>query len=311
MVQERASRFSFLAAGPLSADRASRPLPTSPHQNRVRGSRGCPSGRLSGRGRRTRGRTPGLRACGCETASGRKEGVQTDPNGLLYMRARYYNPYICRFLNPDPSGFNAGLNLYQFANGNPVSYWDSSGLCAGGTPANPQNPFNINYNSSSSGTLFGNGLNNTVSAIGQSMGQGLFDAYNGVMNVTALGKTPGYSWQASQNTYAQIWNQEDSVATPANPAATPYVEGALGVSGAAVVTAGSVGVLEATVLGNQSIMVEGVLGGGNSGSGGLLQLRVPGEPPIVRFDYHPIPGSGGSPVPHIDSPPLGWSHWPW
>ena len=26
-------------------------------------------------------------------------GVQTDPNGLLYMRARYYNPYLCRFLN--------------------------------------------------------------------------------------------------------------------------------------------------------------------------------------------------------------------
>jgi len=25
-------------------------------------------------------------------------GVQTDPNGLLYMRARYYNPYISRFL---------------------------------------------------------------------------------------------------------------------------------------------------------------------------------------------------------------------
>ena len=30
-------------------------------------------------------------------------GVQTDPNGLLYMRSRYYNPYLCRFINPDPS----------------------------------------------------------------------------------------------------------------------------------------------------------------------------------------------------------------
>ena len=36
-------------------------------------------------------------------------GVQTDSNGLLYMRARYYNPYLCRFLNPDPSGFSGGL----------------------------------------------------------------------------------------------------------------------------------------------------------------------------------------------------------
>src|SRR5208283_4664238 len=54
-------------------------------------------------------------------------GVQTDPNGLLYMRARYYNPYVSRFLNPDPSGFAGGLNFYQFAFGNPVSYWDPTG----------------------------------------------------------------------------------------------------------------------------------------------------------------------------------------
>ena len=25
-------------------------------------------------------------------------GVATDPNGLLYMRARYYSPYLCRFV---------------------------------------------------------------------------------------------------------------------------------------------------------------------------------------------------------------------
>ena len=57
-------------------------------------------------------------------------GVQTDPNGLLYMRSRYYNPYLCRFINPDPSGFNGGLNLYAYANGNPVSYLDPFGLGA-------------------------------------------------------------------------------------------------------------------------------------------------------------------------------------
>lgn len=57
-------------------------------------------------------------------------GVQTDPNGLLYMRARYYNPYLCRFLNPDPLGFGGGLNFYAYANGNPVSYLDPFGLDA-------------------------------------------------------------------------------------------------------------------------------------------------------------------------------------
>jgi len=51
-------------------------------------------------------------------------GVQTDPNGLLYMRARYYNPYICRFINPDPVGFAGGLNWYAYAYGNPVCWPD-------------------------------------------------------------------------------------------------------------------------------------------------------------------------------------------
>ena len=57
-------------------------------------------------------------------------GVQTDPNGLLFMRARYYNPYICRFLNPDPASFAGGLNFYAYADGNPISYLDPFGLGA-------------------------------------------------------------------------------------------------------------------------------------------------------------------------------------
>jgi len=55
-------------------------------------------------------------------------GVQTDANGLLYMRARYYDPYISRFINADPSGFNGGLNFYLFCNDNPVNAEDPFGL---------------------------------------------------------------------------------------------------------------------------------------------------------------------------------------
>jgi RHS repeat-associated protein len=68
-------------------------------------------------------------------------GVMTDPNGLLYMKARYYNPFLCRFLNPDPLGFSGGMNFYAYANGNPASMADPAGTDASSvsTSANGDN----------------------------------------------------------------------------------------------------------------------------------------------------------------------------
>jgi RHS repeat-associated protein len=57
-------------------------------------------------------------------------GVQTDPNGLLQMRARYYHPRLGRFISEDPLGLSAGPNLYAYANGNPITMADPSGLDA-------------------------------------------------------------------------------------------------------------------------------------------------------------------------------------
>lgn len=54
-------------------------------------------------------------------------GIQTDPNGLISMRARYYNPTTKTFITPDPSGFEGGLNWYLYANGNPLAYIDTDG----------------------------------------------------------------------------------------------------------------------------------------------------------------------------------------
>ena len=63
-----------------------------------------------------------------------RDGVVTDSNGLLYMRARYYSPVLKRFVNAD---IIAGvitdpvtLNRYSYANGNPVSNTDPFGLSA-------------------------------------------------------------------------------------------------------------------------------------------------------------------------------------
>jgi RHS repeat-associated protein len=48
--------------------------------------------------------------------------------GLCYMKARYYDPRTGRFLQPDPMGYSAGLNLYLFANNNPLDLTDPLGL---------------------------------------------------------------------------------------------------------------------------------------------------------------------------------------
>lgn len=54
-------------------------------------------------------------------------GVMSDVNGLYHMRARYYNPYLRRFINADPIGFEGGMNWYAYADGNPISMIDPSG----------------------------------------------------------------------------------------------------------------------------------------------------------------------------------------
>jgi RHS repeat-associated protein len=49
-------------------------------------------------------------------------------SGAYYLRARYYDPALGRFLNEDPIGFAGGLNYYQFALSNPVNGSDPFGL---------------------------------------------------------------------------------------------------------------------------------------------------------------------------------------
>ena len=59
-------------------------------------------------------------------------GVVTDNNELLYMRQRYYNTDIKRFINQDILVGNAissqSLNRYAYVEGNPVNYNDPFGL---------------------------------------------------------------------------------------------------------------------------------------------------------------------------------------
>jgi RHS repeat-associated protein len=56
-------------------------------------------------------------------------GVMAEPNGFYYMRARYYDPKVGRFVSEDPSGFEGGdVNLYAYVKNNPINAIDPEGL---------------------------------------------------------------------------------------------------------------------------------------------------------------------------------------
>jgi RHS repeat-associated protein len=55
-------------------------------------------------------------------------GAITEPNGLYYMRARYYDASVGRFISEDPKGFDGGDdNLMAYVGGNPIMRTDPSG----------------------------------------------------------------------------------------------------------------------------------------------------------------------------------------
>ena len=49
--------------------------------------------------------------------------------GLIYYRARWYDPQQGRFISEDPIGLEAGINFYRYVNNSPLVFADPLGLC--------------------------------------------------------------------------------------------------------------------------------------------------------------------------------------
>ena len=92
-------------------------------------------------------------------------GREPADTGLVYYRARFYDPSIGRFTQRDPIGFEGGLNLYAYVGNSPINLNDPSG----------ENPWGWFYGAISGGvggTITGYANSNTLkgAAIGMFVG---------------------------------------------------------------------------------------------------------------------------------------------
>src|SRR5439155_15601091 len=56
-------------------------------------------------------------------------GRERDPlTGLMYYRARWYDPQVGRFISEDPIGLSGGINQFAYVGNNPQNWTDPSGL---------------------------------------------------------------------------------------------------------------------------------------------------------------------------------------
>ena len=107
-----------------------------------------------------------------------RDGVITEGDGLLYMRARYYSPELRRFISADRVIGNLAstpsLNRYAYANGNPVTQIDPFGLSA--EPGTKKAKKNINWREA---------VHDALDIAGSITGYGdICDAVNAVLYLT-------------------------------------------------------------------------------------------------------------------------------
>jgi len=136
------------------------------------------------------------------------QGREPDNTGLIYYRARYYQPKTGRFTQQDPKGFIDGINKYAYAVNSPVNYSDPYGTSVIGAAvkalSNSSSYYTpgvfpqANYNLGSASTAVNSALN-SINSIGNIAFNAIgtltapLDRYQGEITsvATGIGSFPG------------------------------------------------------------------------------------------------------------------------
>jgi len=197
------------------------------------------------------------------TYTGRERDADT---GLMYYRARFYDPGIGRFIGSDPIGLNGGINPYAYVGNHPTSLIDPSGLQKQG----PQNFLESTKNPFSADHWVINAIWNTQVDLIPPGGY-------------ILDKTAQWSWQSANHclpTSERVWAGGKLVGmTAAVVAAPPLIGRGLGLLGGLLRSGGGAGVRAgATALGDGADAMATQAGAGE----GLI------NPSNVRFTQDSI-----------------------
>jgi RHS repeat-associated protein len=183
------------------------------------------------------------------TYTGRERDADT---GLMYYRARSYDPQLGRFISSDPIGLNGGINPYAYVGNGPIRSIDPFGLVQQGPQNYLRDPFSYNH-------WIANAASNTLSDILQ------------------LDRFAGWGWQVGDpclSTGQRIWAGTKIAGVGTLLAAGgPLARGATGLLGAGGELLGAGGGAGGDLLGaGGDALLDS--GGAASGAGGRATVVI-------------------------------------